>query len=86
MREEWEFEHSKLDHFKLYALSELGQWLPTIADDLDPAKPTYVLCHHGMRSMQAANMLVAQGFQDVYNVSGGIASYSALVDSSVPRY
>ena len=86
VREAWEFEHAKLKHFDLYPLSRLGEWLPIISDDLDPEKPTYVLCHHGIRSLQAANMLVGQGFQEVYNVSGGIASYSAVVDSSIPQY
>lgn len=27
---------------------------------LDPSKPTYVLCHHGMRSYRAATFLASQ--------------------------
>ena len=86
VREQWEHDTAQLPHFQLYALSDLGEWLPTIADVLDPERPTYVLCHHGVRSMQAANMLLMQGFQDVHNVSGGIAAWSSAVDTSVPRY
>lgn len=43
-------------------------------------------CHHGGRSLQAAQFLVGHGFTDVYNVSGGIDRWSLAVDTTVPRY
>lgn len=46
-------------------------WAPVAAEDFDPAKPTYVLCKAGVRSMRAAMVLIDQGFTDVRNVSGG---------------
>eukprot|EP00898_Chlorokybus_atmophyticus_P000024 jgi/Chlat1/1021/Chrsp109S01458 len=62
------------------------EWAPRISSDLDPNKETLVLCHHGVRSLQAANFLLSQGFTNVKNVEGGIHAYSTRVNSSVPVY
>ena len=43
-------------------------------------------CHHGIRSQHAAEYFRRQGFRNLYNLSGGIDAWSALVDPSVPRY
>jgi monothiol glutaredoxin len=43
-------------------------------------------CHHGGRSMAAAQEALEQGYSQVYNVAGGIDAWSAHVDPSVPRY
>jgi rhodanese-related sulfurtransferase len=55
-------------------------------NELDPAKLTVCLCHHGARSMQVANFLERQGFDQVLNLSGGIDAWSKDVDHSVPTY
>jgi hypothetical protein len=34
-------------------VSESSEWAPTIQKQLDPAAETAVLCHHGVRSMNA---------------------------------
>jgi monothiol glutaredoxin len=43
-------------------------------------------CHHGRRSLQAAQHFVGQGFRRVYNLEGGIDAWSTDVDPAVPRY
>lgn len=43
-------------------------------------------CHHGSRSLQAAQELVSRGFRRVYNLRGGIDAWSLQVDDSIPRY
>jgi len=43
-------------------------------------------CHHGGRSMAAAQEALQQGYSQVYNVAGGIDAWSSHVDPSVPRY
>jgi monothiol glutaredoxin len=53
---------------------------------LDKATSLYFHCHHGQRSQQAAAFFLSHGFQNVYNVSGGIDAWSLEVDPSVPRY
>lgn len=49
-------------------------------------RPIVVLCHHGVRSQNAAEELVARGFRDVSNLAGGIDAWSVDVDPDVPRY
>ncbi len=46
----------------------------------------YLHCHHGGRSMQAAQYFIGQGFCEVYNVTGGIDAWSQRIDPEVPRY
>ena len=46
--------------------------LPGRIGDLDPARPTVVLCRSGGRSAQACEFLTANGFTDVVNLAGGM--------------
>lgn len=48
--------------------------------------PLIFFCHHGGRSLKAAQHFAAQGFTEVCNVVGGIDAWSRQVDPSVPRY
>ncbi len=43
-------------------------------------------CHHGGRSQNVAEHFVAQGFQNIYNLEGGIDAWAVQVDSSIARY
>jgi len=52
----------------------------------DRETPVVFQCHHGVRSQSAAEYFRSQGFQNVYNLQGGIDAWSLLVDASVPRY
>ena len=54
--------------------------------ELDRTTPIVCQCHHGVRSRNAASQLVAIGFREVYNLTGGIAAWSASVDPRVPTY
>jgi rhodanese-related sulfurtransferase len=60
--------------------------IPPRLNELDPAQPVACLCHHGVRSMQVAAFLKAQGFEHVANIAGGIHAWSAELDPSVPVY
>ncbi len=42
-------------------------------EELDPAKPTVVVCHSAKRAHVAASWLQGKGFQTVYNLSGGMS-------------
>lgn len=46
-------------------------------DELDPAKPVYVMCQSGLRSYIASRILVGYGF-DAYNFAGGFRFYDAV--------
>lgn len=60
--------------------------LPRRLEELDRARPCYVLCHHGIRSLRAAAFLAGQGFRDARSVRGGIAAWADEIDPSLPRY
>lgn len=46
-------------------------------NELDPEKPTCVVCSSGNRSSLAASILERHGFREIYNVAGGMTGYSA---------
>ena len=48
--------------------------------------PIALHCHHGIRSQEAAQQLLREGFRHIYNLKGGIDSWSLTIDASVPRY
>ncbi len=55
----------------------VGQ-LPGRAGELDPSKPTVVLCAGGYRSSVAASVLREAGFTDVSDILGGYTAWSEL--------
>lgn len=44
--------------------------------ELDPKKPTLLICSSGNRSSMAGSILKQHGFKSVYNVAGGMTGYS----------
>ena len=44
------------------------------------------MCHHGVRSLDAAAYLRGHGFANTRSMSGGIEAWAVLIDSSIPRY
>jgi rhodanese-related sulfurtransferase len=86
VREQRELELAALPKFIHLPLSEHAEWSVEIHTKLDKDAETFVLCHHGIRSAQMCQWLVAQGFTQVSNVIGGIDAYSDLVDRSLPKY
>ena len=54
--------------------------LPTRWSELDPQRPTVVVCHSGKRAHVGACRLRASGFTEVYNLTGGMS-----VRSMVPK-
>lgn len=89
VREPFELLRAKLHaEVALAPLSELAadgpDALPAAAQD--KAAEIVVLCHHGNRSMQVAMWLRQQGWENVYNLAGGIHAYALQVDRSVGVY
>nr|XP_023928227.1 rhodanese-like/PpiC domain-containing protein 12, chloroplastic isoform X1 [Quercus suber]POE91086.1 rhodanese-like/ppic domain-containing protein 12, chloroplastic [Quercus suber] len=86
VREPDEVARASLPGFQVFPLQQFGIWGPEITTKLDPQKDTYVMCHHGMRSLQVAKWLQTQGFKRIFNVSGGIHAYAVKADQSIPTY
>lgn len=86
VREEIEAEIAFIPQFKLLPLSKYEQWCNKIQEEFKPELETIVICHHGVRSANMCQWLMAQGFENVKNVTGGIDAYSLYIDNSIPRY
>jgi len=82
VREQWEYDLAKLKDSTLIPLGTLPHSLAKLNRDAE----IVAICHHGMRSADATNFLLQQGFPNVKNLVGGIDAWSAQVDRSVPRY
>lgn len=52
--------------------------LPGSVRDLDPSRPTYVICQTGSRSAAATRLLQRSGFAEVYNVRGGTLAWQMM--------
>lgn len=60
--------------------------IPERIQELDNEQDIVVVCHHGMRSQQACLFLEQYGFNQLYNLKGGIDAWSVSCDPTVPRY
>ena len=45
-----------------------------------------IYCHHGMRSLRAADYLSQLGYTNVHSIQGGIEAWSQEIDPTVPQY
>jgi rhodanese-related sulfurtransferase len=87
VREPWEFELAALRADGLETVNLPMSQIVQRIGELDAARPTICLCHHGVRSAQVAAFLEQRrGFASVTNFTGGIDAWSVEVDASVPRY
>jgi len=71
VRQPNEYESGHISGSKLIPLPDLTERL----HELDPKKPTVVYCAIGGRSRIAAQMLAGNGFDNVYNISGGFKTW-----------
>jgi len=82
VREPHEYQYARIADSVLIPLNQIPQRL----GELDVDQETVVICHHGMRSQQAASYLMQSGFKNIANLTGGIDAWSCVCDSSVARY
>ena len=50
--------------------------LPLMADQLENEKPVVMICRSGARSAQACAFLAQRGFNNVYNLRGGVMGWA----------
>jgi adenylyltransferase/sulfurtransferase len=82
VREPYEYEIARIEGARLIPLGELE----SRTDELPRDGTIVCQCHSGMRSEHAARLLKEAGFENVYNLAGGIEAWSTEVDPVVPRY
>lgn len=82
VREAWEVAIASLPGATLIPMGDI----PSRLQDLDPDRPTVVMCHHGARSLNVTMWLRQQGFEHVQSLAGGIDHWAQSFDPAVPRY
>lgn len=82
VREPWETDICLIEGSLKLPLGTLPQNLDRLPHD----KPVVVVCHHGMRSMQAVMWLRSQGFGQAVNLRGGIDAWARGVEPRMATY
>ena len=82
VRELWEYDIAHIAASKLIPMGSI----PANLQSIDSGDPVVVYCHHGMRSLDVAVWLRAQGVENVRSLAGGIDRWSLEIDPKVPRY
>jgi rhodanese-related sulfurtransferase len=82
VRESEELAICRLERVTHIPLGELA----VRARELDPSRPLVCICHHGMRSANAAAYLERLGFEHVANLQGGMERWALDVDPAMARY
>ncbi len=82
VREDHELAISRLPNAVHMPMGEV----PGRLAELDRDRPLVVLCRSGGRSGQVVQYLQQQGFEDVYNLAGGINEWAETLDPTLTVY
>lgn len=82
VREPWEFALCRIDGSVNVPMSSV----PARETEFDPDAEIVVICHHGIRSAQVCLFLERQGFTDLSNLVGGVATWADEVEPTMTRY
>lgn len=83
VREEWEV--------LMVNLCGDSQWIPTNQlgrrwSEVPRDRQVFVYCHHGIRSLFAAQFLRGKGYDRVQSLQGGIDRWAAEIEPEMRRY
>jgi rhodanese-related sulfurtransferase len=67
-------------------VADAAQVVAELGPQLGDRRPVVTYCHHGMRSLRAAQQLQAAGVAEVRSLRGGIDAWAVQIDPSVGRY
>ncbi|MGH7591997.1 MAG: ThiF family adenylyltransferase, partial [Gemmatimonadales bacterium] len=82
VREDWEW---TLAHLEGSRHVPLGQ-LPGRVGELDTRRDIVTICHRGVRSLRARDLLLGAGFAHVRSLSGGIDAWAEEIERGMARY
>jgi len=82
VREPFEYQIASLQNSELIPMNQI----PECFQRLDKKQSIVVICHHGMRSEQVAYYLVQQGFEKIFNLTGGIHAWANACDAEMALY
>jgi rhodanese-related sulfurtransferase len=72
VREFSEFNNERIADAQLMPLSNFEKHV----DEIDHAKPVYLMCRSGNRAKNAAEKLASKGFTDIHVVEGGMVAWA----------
>jgi rhodanese-related sulfurtransferase len=79
-REEWDAVH--IDGATFFTQELMQEMMSEWPKD----REIIFVCHHGIRSLDAASYFAGHGFQHVRSMTGGIDAWSVEVDPDLSRY
>jgi adenylyltransferase/sulfurtransferase len=82
VREPFESDLARIAGSKLMPLGQL----PDRLNELNQQEVTVLYCKTGLRSERAVQFLQTAGFQNVYNLAGGIDAWIDEIDPRIPKY
>ena len=85
VREPEEYALARIDGARLIPMQEIPAELQKL-EGLSDEGELLLLCHHGVRSLQAAQWLRQRGLENCFSVTGGIDRWSCEIDAKIPRY
>jgi rhodanese-related sulfurtransferase len=88
VREDQELALARFPHPVVHLpLSRSADWMGELDTRLPRDRMVVVLCHAGVRSWHFGCWLLQEhGYEQVWNLRGGIDAWSVEVDPEVPRY
>lgn len=81
VREPWESQICSIAGGTLLPMNSLPQRL----QDIPQERPVALYCHHGIRSLLAAQFLAGYGFEAL-SLAGGISRWAEEVEPGMARY
>lgn len=62
--------------------------IPLYLDRIPDNKSIIIYCHHGIRSLNVANFLINNGFDEelIYSLKRGIDDWALVIDKTMSRY
>jgi rhodanese-related sulfurtransferase len=82
VREPWEAEVCSLPDAIMIPMGQV----PGRIDEIDRDQDVIVICHHGIRSQQIAYYLQNAGFENLFNLRGGIDAWAREIDPDMATY
>ena len=82
VREDYELQIAALPYTKHIPIGQLASRV----GELDPRKETVVYCHSGARSGRAVRLLRNKGFNQAFNLEGGISRWTDDIEPGLKRY
>ncbi|MFT5633909.1 MAG: rhodanese-related sulfurtransferase [Rubritalea sp.] len=83
-REQNEYDFCRIEGAVLIPLSDFAGRADALFQQVE--QNAIIYCHHGVRSLHAAQYLHQRGFSNILSMQGGIDVWSLKIDSEVARY